>query len=267
MGIVVSDGLVVTNAHNLRGATVTVTFADGRVEMADVRGVDAEGDLAVVAVATGSAPLTLWSDDEPELGTLVWTVTLAPGGGIRVTTGQVSSVNRAFRGPGGRLIPGSIEHTAPLARGSSGGPLLDAEGRLVGLNTHRLGDGFYLAVPAGAEFRARVDALGTGHSPTRRRLGVTLVSERASRKLRDAVGLEARGGLLVRDVEGSSPAERAGVRRGDLLVALAGVAITDADGLFAALSEAGPTLTLSVLRGVEELDLEVLFETPETSEG
>ena len=82
-----------------------------------------------------------------------------------MTFGLVSAVARAFRGPGGRKIDGSVEHTAPLAPGSSGGALLDADGKLVGLNTNRIGEGFYLALPADAELRARVDALGRGESP------------------------------------------------------------------------------------------------------
>ena len=83
-------------------------------------------------------------------------------------------VARAFRGPGGRRIAGSIEHTAPLAPGSSGGALLDADGRLVGLNTNRIGDGFYLALPADGALRERVDALGRGEEPKRARLGVSV---------------------------------------------------------------------------------------------
>ena len=72
----------------------------------------------------------------------------AGGGGVRVTFGTVSSLGRNFRGPRGRLITDGIEHTAPLGRGSSGGPLVDPEGRLLGINTHRPGDGLYLALPA-----------------------------------------------------------------------------------------------------------------------
>jgi serine protease Do len=259
VGIVAGDGLVVTNAHNLRGSTVTVTFADGRVAVGEVRGVDGEGDLAAIAVDTGDAPVVLWSDTEPPLGAPVWTVSPLAGGGLRVTTGSISSVNRAFRGPGGRLISGNLEHTAPLARGSSGGPLLDAEGHLLGLNTHRLGEGFYLAVPVNAELRGRIEALGAGRSPTRRRLGVALVPARASRKLREVVGLEARDGLLVREVEAGGPAERAGIRRGDLIVAVGDTVITDPDDLFATLHTEGTSLRVGLVRGTEEHVFEVEF--------
>ena len=83
-----------------------------------------------------------------------------PGGrGLRVTFGFVSGVERTFRGPRGRRITGSLEHTAPLLPGSSGGPVLTAAGQLLGINTNRLGEGFYLAIPADEALRGRVDAL------------------------------------------------------------------------------------------------------------
>ena len=84
--------------------------------------------------------------------------------GSRLTLGFVSGVARAFRGPRGRRISGSLEHTAPMAPGSSGSALVDGEGRLVGLNTNRVDGGFYLAIPTDAALRARVAALGRGET-------------------------------------------------------------------------------------------------------
>src|SRR4029078_4852160 len=106
------------------------------------------------------------------VGTAVFGASASHGGGTRVTFGMVSAIARAFRGPGGRRIDGSVEHTAPLARGSSGGALLDATAKLVGINTNRIGEGFYLALPADAALRSRVDALARGEAPGRPRLGV-----------------------------------------------------------------------------------------------
>ena len=172
--MVVADGLVLTNAHNLRGDEVTVRFADGRATRGTVKGVDPDGDLAVVAVdTTGATPIAWAATDEAALGvgTAVFAAAATTGGGIRVTFGLVSAVSRAFRGPGGRRISGSVEHTAPLAPGSSGSAIVDATGALLGLNTNRIGEGFYLALPADAALRARVDALGRGESVERPRLG------------------------------------------------------------------------------------------------
>jgi serine protease Do len=264
-GIVLADGRVATNAHNLRGDEVTVVFADGRSETGRVEGVDVDADLAVVAVDTGDARPLPWAGDGAEagpirLGTAVFALA-NPGGRRRVTVGFVSAVNRAFRGPRGRRITGSVEHTAPLGRGSSGGPVVSANGRLLGINTNRLGDGFYLAIPADAELRRRLDALARGESPARPRLGVGIAPARVARRLRSAVGLPERDGLLVRAVEEGSPAERAGVRVGDLIASAGGREVHDADELHEVLDSLGEagTLQLALVRGTDELTVIVTF--------
>lgn len=261
-GVVVGPGLVVTNAHNLRGATVTVTFADGRQETGTVAGADIDGDLAVIQVPTGDIEPLEWAGAAAEVGTPVFAVGGSPFG-PRITFGLVSAVGQAFRGPGGRLVGGSIEHTAPLSRGSSGGPVVDAAGRLIGINTNRIGDGFYLALPAGQELRTRIDRLAKGDVPARRRLGVALVPSPAARHLRKAVGLPERDGVLVRAIEEGSPSEAAGLREGDLLTTANGRDLRTPDDLFAALDALGDdeTLSLHVVRGVEELDVAVRFDT------
>ncbi|HET9878339.1 MAG TPA: trypsin-like peptidase domain-containing protein [Candidatus Limnocylindria bacterium] len=250
-GIVLEDGLILTNAHNLHGGEVSVTFADGREAEAEVRGVDADGDVAVLAVDTGSAPALAWTDGAAAAGDPVVALGNGGGRGARATFGFVSGVDRSFRGPRGRRVRGAIEHTAPLLPGSSGGPVVDALGALLGINTNRLGGGFYQAIAADASLRERVTALGRGEAPSRRRLGVGLVPSRVARHLRRAVGLPDRDGLLVREVEDDSPAARAGIAEGDLLVAVGGTAISSADDLYDALAGEGP-LELTLVRGAEE---------------
>lgn len=265
-GLVVAEGRVLTNAHNLRGPEVTVTFADGRSEVGTVTGIDPDDDLAVVAVDTGGRRVPTWAEgDGPGLGSPVLTVSAPPGGGVRVTLGTVSSTGRSFRGPGGRAIGGGVEHTAPMARGSSGTPLVDLDGRVAGLNTHRVGDGFYLALPADSALRERVDALARGESRHRVRLGVALAPPHAARRLRAAVGLDERDGLLVRAVEEGSLASAAGIRPGDLLVAAAGAQVSRLDDLLAALDAvaAGGTLDVTVVRGTEERTISVTVAPPE----
>jgi S1-C subfamily serine protease len=264
-GVVVAAGRVVTNAHNLRGDEVTVVFADGRAATGQVQGVDVDGDLAVVAVDTAGATPVSWADGPVSVGSVVFALA-SPGGRRRITAGMVSAVDRAFRGPRGRRIAGSIEHTAPLARGSSGGPVVNRAGQLVGLNTHRLGEGFYLALPADAELRQRIDALARGEVPTRPRLGVGIAPTGVARRLRRAVGLPERDGLLVRVVEEGGPADRAGVQAGDLIVSIDGQPVTDADQLYQALDRvSGDRLALGIVRGVDERTVTVSFgpEAPE----
>lgn len=271
-GVVVSPGVVATNAHNLRGPETTVTFADGRTEAGRVAGVDLDGDLAVVVVDTGTTAPVEWSERPVGLGSPVFAVTTSAAGSTRVSFGLVSSVGQAFRGPRGRRITGSVEHTAPLSRGSSGGPVVDGSGRLVGINTNRLGDGFYLALPADADLRARIEALARGEAPARRSLGVAVAPPHAARELRRAVGLPERAGLLVREVQDGSPAARAGVRRGDLVVAAAGRSVVDADDLYDVLDSAEdvdgpPSLDLTVVRGTDEVEVRVAFADGPRDEG
>jgi serine protease Do len=257
-GVVVAPGKVLTNAHNLRGDQVTVTFADGRRVVGSVAGVDGDGDLAVIDVETGDASAVAWGEgDALAVGTAVFGAGASHGGGTRVTFGLVSSVARAFRGPGGRRIEGSVEHTAPLAPGSSGGALLDEAGRLVGLNTNRIGEGFYLALPATAGLRARIDALARGETPTRARLGVAVAPSHIARRMRRSVGLPDRDGVLVRGVEDGSLAAAAGIEAGDLLVDAGGRPIADADDLFAALGALELPFDLTLVRGAEERTVRV----------
>jgi serine protease Do len=265
-GVVIGEGTVLTNAHNVRGDTVTVAFGDGRTAEATVAGVDADGDLAVLRVDTGPARALEWAEGEPSLGTPVFALANSGGRGLRVTFGLVSGTERAFRGPRGRRIAGSIEHTAPLARGSSGGPVVDAEGRFLGLNTNRAGDGFYLAIPADRELRQRVDSLGRGESRPSPRLGVAVAPPWVARRMRRAVGLVERDGLLIRGVEERSPADRGGLARGDLIVEAEGRAVSDADDLFEALDAVQGSIRLRVVRGEEEREVAVSLPPAEPSD-
>jgi S1-C subfamily serine protease len=183
-----------------------------------------------------------------------------------VTFGLVSAVARAFRGPGGRRIDGSVEHTAPLAPGSSGGALLDAGGHLVGLNTNRIGEGFYLALPVDAALRERIDALGRGESPERPRLGVAVAPNHVARRMRRSVGLPERDGILVRGVEDGSLAEAAGIQAGDLIVEAGGTPITDADDLHTALSTLELPFAVKLVRGTDERTVQVGGATKATGE-
>jgi serine protease Do len=261
-GIVLGEGQVLTNAHNVRRDQVTVTFADGRTAEGNVAARDIDGDLAVIEVDTGAVPALPWASDTPaEIGSPVFALSNPGGRGLRVTFGFVSGIERTFRGPRGHRISGSLEHTAPLLPGSSGGPVLTAGGRLLGINTHRLGEGFYLAIPATEALRGRADALGRGESAASPRLGVAIAPGHVARRLRRAVGLPDNDGLLIREVMQDSPAARAGLAQGDLIVAAAGQPLRTPDDLFDALAAAqGGTIELSIVRGTDERAIQVTFD-------
>ena len=224
-GVVIADGRVLTNAHNLRGDEVTVTFRDGRTTTRD--GLAASIPTATWRSSTSTRPARTalaWSDAEAvdrRRRVRRWRRRAPAPRGSRA--GTVSAIEQTFRGPGGSRIGGSLEHTAPLASGSSGGPLVDGDGRLLAVNTNRIGEGFYLARPADA-----------GLPRAGRRAGARRVRQPATARDRGRpvdrrpppapVG-RARAsvtGLLVRGVEDGSPADRAGIREGDLLVEAAG---------------------------------------------
>jgi serine protease Do len=262
-GVVIGPGRVLTNAHNLRHDEVTVTFADGRRESGRVAGSDGDVDVAVIEVETGDVEPIEWLDEdaEVEIGRAVLAVANPAGRGLRVTPGFVSSTARSFRGPRGRRIAGAIEHTAPLPRGSSGGPLVDTGGRLLGINSVRVDGGLILAIPADASLRERVELLGRGDAPKRVRLGVAIAPPRVARKLRRAVGLPERDGVLVRAVEEGSAADRAGIERGDLIVAASGRELERVDVLYEALdaSRGDGSVELTIVRGNEERAVTVTF--------
>ena len=264
-GIVLGEGQVLTNAHNVRGGQVTVTFADGRTAEGSVAGHDMDSDLAVISVDTGETPALPWAGSASvEIGKPVFALANPGGRGLRVTFGFLSGIERTFRGPRGRRITGSLEHTAPLLPGSSGGPVLDADGQLLGINTNRLGEGFYLAIPADETLRGRAEALARGETATSPRLGVAIAPGHVARRLRRAVGLPDTDGLLIREVEEASPAAHAGLAPGDLIVAAAGQPTSTPDDLFDALAAArGGTLELKAVRGTDERTLQVTLTKPD----
>lgn len=259
-GMVIAPDRILTNAHNLTGPTATVRFADGRTAEADVTAADLDGDLAVLTADTQDISPVTWADHAPTLGAAVLALGAPRRGPARVTVGFVSTTERRFRGPRGRRLTG-MEHTAPVGRGSSGGPVVDIDGRVVGIDTHRRGDGFYLALPVSASLRARLEALSRGEAPIRRHLGVAIAPAEVARRLRRAVGLTERVGVLVREVEEDSPAARAGMREGDLVVGAGGEPVGQPDDLLDAVDRGDDPLTLAIVRGEQELELSVRFAT------
>jgi serine protease Do len=262
-GIVLGEGRILTNAHNVRGSQVKVTLADGGAAEGTVAGRDVDGDLAVIQADTGQAPALPWAADTPAIGMAVFALANPGGRGLRVTFGFVSGIDRSFRGPRGLRITGSLEHTAPLLPGSSGGPVLNAAGQLLGINTNRLGEGFYLAIPADEALRGRVDALARGESVRPPQLGIAIAPGHVARRMRRAVGLPDAEGLLIHQVVDDSPAARAGLAPGDLIVAAAGQPTGTIDDLSGALQAAAGgrrvTIDLTVVRGTEERSVQVVL--------
>ena len=183
-----------------------------------VKGVDWDGDLAVVEVDTAGAPALAWAirrrDDRLRRVRRRRHPDRRRARLVRVRVVRGAGVPRPGRPPDLRARS-STRRRSRRARPAS--PLLDADGALVGLNTNRVGEGFYLALPADAALKARVDALPRRVARAAA-LGIAVAPAHVARRLRRSVGLPERDGVLVRGVEAGSPAEAAGIAEGDLLV-------------------------------------------------
>jgi serine protease Do len=256
-GVVIAPGRVLTLARNLAGGDEIDVHVDGERLAGRVLGRDDQVDAAVLGV-DADLPAVSWAapGGAAGIGTPVVALGDPAGRGLRATPGFVASAPRGVRGPRGRLIEGVLEHTAPLPRGSAGGPLVDAGGDVLGLNAVRRPGGLILAWP-GAVLRAAAEALAAGTHQPPRRLGVAVAPPEVARRLRAAVGLPPADGLLVQGVRAGSPADAAGLARGDLIVEAAGRPVAAIDDLYAALDAAPPggPLTLAVLRGAERHEL------------
>ncbi|WP_259310583.1 S1C family serine protease [Capillimicrobium parvum] len=244
---------VLVFSHTLAGDRVELDVA-GDVKEGKVLASDLGSGLSVLETQTGGVEALRWSPVTPNLGDPVFALG-DPGTGLRVTEGRVSADLLRVRGRGGRLVS-AIEHTAPMPRGAGGGPLVNAAGELIGINALRGDPGFLIALAAESA-RAASDRLLRGE-PDVARLGVAVAPPRAARRMRRAVGLPDRAGVLVRDVEAGSAAEAGGVLAGDLIVAVGNEEVQHPDALVDTLQRvAGTTVALHVVRGVDEHRLEV----------
>ena len=254
-GVVVAQDRVAVLVHSLREDRVEVVFADSRSEDAELAGVDRRHGVALLQVPTDGAAIVRWSQAQPSIGDSVFALANPGAGGLRATEGRVSAAPVTLRGRHGRSLEGMIEHTAPLPRGAGGGPLVDTDGAVLGVNALRADPGFLLALPA-AVVSGAVEGLLEGRARSRH-LGVALAPAGASRRMRAAVGLPRRDGLLVRRVESGGPAELAGVQVGDLLVGLGDTEVQDLADVFDAIDSAGGPLEVRIVRGAESLALTV----------
>jgi serine protease Do len=257
-GFVVADDRVLTSAHRVGDGEIAVHLADGESRAGTVAAVDRELGLAAIGVETEGLEALAWADADPVVGGAVVALAKPGARGLRASLGFVVAAGRSIRGPRGRRIDGAIEHSATLPRGAAGGPLLSADGRLVGINILRVEGGLILAL--GTSVRARVERLARGERTEPRYLGVAVAPPRVARRLQRALGLPERSGVLVRAVQEGTPADRAGLERGDLIVAAAGDEIEGIDALHQAVAAAAGPLALTVVRGTDERQLEVELE-------
>jgi S1-C subfamily serine protease len=249
------DGRIVTNAHIVNGVTdVQVTFPDGQMVAAQVIGKDEETDLAVLRVAPDRLdlrPLELADSHAAQPGDRVVAVGNPTGLQAIAGTGRISAAERRVEAPGGYVIDGLLETDAVIEPATSGGPLLGADGRVVGI-TSRLGEDTGYAVPADVA-RDVLAELEDSHKVIRPWLGVR--------------GREAPGGLAVIDVSAGGPADRASLHAGDVVQSIDGVEVRTFAELLDHVEQrsVGDTVQLQVLRSGAPLELSIrLDERPAT---
>jgi len=244
-------GLIITADHTVEvDEDITVTTPDGRTLAATVAGRDPAIDIAVLRVDAGDLAVAEIATEPARVGHIV----LAIGRGPRASWGLVSAI-----GDGRRRHPETgdwLSLDLTLYPGFSGGPLIDARGRVVGMTTSGAARHFQIAIPAGAVGRTVDELMRRGRIP-RPYLGVGGQSVRLSEALRERLRTDQRSAVIVVDVQPDSPAAAAGLMVGDVIVSLGGARITEPGDLRSVLrpQQVGETVTLSVARGGDPRDV------------
>jgi len=257
------DGFILTNSHVVHDATrIEAAFADGRRVGAHLVGDDPETDLAVLRVEPAThAAAELGDSGTLRVGQLVIAIGNPLGFESTVTAGVVSALGRSFRSVTGRLIDDVIQTDAALNPGNSGGPLVDSRGRVIGVNTAVILPAQGICFAVGINTAKVVTGQLIRHGKIRRgRIGVAGQNVPLLRLAQRAHGLDATSGVLVTGVEPNSPAQRAGLTSGDIIVAFDGKPVAGIDDLHRLLvtERIGAPTTVVVLRKADKLELAIV---------
>jgi putative serine protease PepD len=255
--VIDGDGHIATNQHVVDGAnSITVTFADGKKASAKVVGTDSSTDVAVIKVDAPKSelhPLQFADSNDVVVGDGVVAIGSPFGLEGTVTTGIVSALNRTIQAPNNFTISGAIQTDAAINHGNSGGPLLDSDGHVIGINAQIESDsggndGVGFAIPSSIVQRVAQQLISSG-KVAHAYLGVQLS--------------DGNGGAQVGQVVSGAPAADAGLRSGDVVTAIDGKTITGADALVTAVDgkKPGDTVTLKVRRGGSTSDIKVKLGT------
>jgi S1-C subfamily serine protease len=265
--VIAPDGYVLTNSHVVQDAPrVDVTFMNGDRRKASLIGLDESTDLAVVRVIASGLPYASLGDSANlRVGQLVIAAGNPYGFQSTVSTGVVSALGRSLRTRQGRLIENIIQHTAPLNPGNSGGPLLDSQGRVIGINTAiiAMAQGIGFAIPSDTA-RTVVSQLISKGRVTRSYLGIVGLRRPLDRRFVRFYRLEKAQAVEIVGLAADGPAAAAGLLRGDIVVSLGGVAVSSVDEIFHVLADwpVGKPLAVGFLRGK---DLREIAVTPRES--
>jgi S1-C subfamily serine protease len=268
--IITPDGFILTNSHVVHGAEkIEVTLADGRRPDAHLVGTDPDTDLAVVRIyAPNLKPVRLADSNQLRVGQLAIAIGNPYGFQYSVTAGVVSALGRSFRSNSGRLMDNILQTDAALNPGNSGGPLVNSRGEVIGVNTAVIlpaqGLCFAIAINTAKYIAGWLIKDGVIH---RAYLGIGGQTTKIHRRVVRHFNLRNETGMLVVAVEPGSPASRADLREGDVIVEFNGHAIASVDDLHKQLTGAqvGARSPLTLIRHTEKLQLEVVPEESRTS--
>ena len=264
------DGLILTNSHVVHDAKrIEVTVADGRRMPATAIGDDPASDLAVIRIdepLVGEPGLTaavLGDSQRLRVGQVAIAIGAPYGFQSTVTAGVVSALGRSLRSYSGRLIDDVIQTDASLNPGNSGGPLVDSAGRVIGVNTATIlpAQGLCFAIGINTAKFVASRLLRDGRL-RRSYIGVSAQTVPIHRRVVRFYDLPKETGALVLSVEEGSPAQRAKLREGDVIVALEGHPVAGVDDLHRVLTDVrvGVSCSLTVLRHTEKLELKIVPE-------
>jgi len=250
-GVVWQPGVVVATHHTIqRDDDITIGLHDGTTVEATLAGRDPSTDLAVLRLASaGSAPAAALATEAPRVGQLVLALG-RPGASVTASLGIVSALGGEWRTWQGGTIDRFMRLDVAVYDGFSGGPLVDATGRVAGVNTSGLARATALTVPASTVSRVAAQLLSRGHI-TRGWLGIATQPVRLPAALQQSLGVDAAIGLVVVNVEPESPADRGGVLLGDIVLAVDDRRVSEPGDVIAALGgdRIGQAVGLRVARG------------------
>ncbi|MBD2099896.1 S1C family serine protease [Leptolyngbya sp. FACHB-261] len=257
-GIHWRPGLVITADHTLkRDDEITVTLPDQRTVPVTLVGRDASTDLALLKFDSADSPTAELGDAaQLQVGQMVLALGRSADSGLSASWGVVSSLGGAWRTWGGGQIDQFVRPDLAFYPGFSGGPLVNAQGQVVGLNTLGLARRLGLTIPLATIERVVDQLLKTGHI-ARGYLGVGMQPVRLPNSLQSELKLSGSGGVIVVSVEAGSPAEQAGLLLGDILITLDGSRLSDTGEVIALLGpdQVGKTVSVRLIRGGAPLDL------------
>ncbi len=269
-GVLWRPGVIVATDHTIeRDDDITVTLPDGASVAATLAGRDPSTDIAILKVAGASLPVAVVGDAGAlRVGHMALAVGRFGEGGLGTSLGVISALGGSWNTWRGGQVDQFIRADVTLYPGFSGGPLVNAAGEIVGINTSGLSRNMGLTIPAATVNRVVDQLFSTGHI-ARGYLGVGLQPVRLPDTLKQAVGVSSDTGVIVISIESGGPAEKAGLFIGDILITLDGTSATDTDAVQALLGpeRIGTPLAAKIARGGAPVDVTITVGARPQREG